>query len=330
MDRLKTVIIADLINGKNPLIEIDGDKNITDCLQTMKEHNILSLALSKQKSDKKLLYGVVDTFDIMCHIAVSTNVEKSTHTTEDFEQLAKLNQTKLSEIFGFSEENRFLHLYSPSDNVDKLLDHFCKGIHRGIVTSEPPKMISQFDVIKYIHSNLHLVPESVLQSSLSKLNITRSGLYKVINHTETIVDADVVSINVTDVTIHAIRKMVKEQLFAAPVVDLSAGGKIVSTISASDFRGLTADAIARLVYLPVGEFLHQIALLNSNQIAAPVCFEDSVTLETVLKSIVTNHIHRVWIVNAQGKPKGVVSLSDLIHFFWHDYASITGQKRKPE
>jgi CBS domain-containing protein len=113
-------------------------------------------------------------------------------------------------------------------------------------------------------------------------------------------------------------------------------GKLVASLSASDLRGVTSDEVDALLLLPVLEFLqrrrattpftcnpsttlHDVSL---NTYIAALFFEFSFVnlrslvpdsaLVQVMKSLVENKAHRLWIVDNEQKLLGVITLTDLL------------------
>ena len=275
------------------------------------------MAISCPAGGGRSVYAVIDLVDIMTHIALRSNKlfsEKgSAISKEDFVNAVQLRTTQVREIWSFAGENKSLHVYKPTETIATLLEHMSKGIHRAIVRGEPLKVLSQYDVIKYIYFNRHLLPEKMLKDTAKNLGLV-SRSHTVVHHTAVAIQ-DVVTVNTSDTALDAFRLLVKEGVAAAPVLD--GNGAIVSTISASDLRGLTVDCIEYNIFLPISEFFKKVASesTRTHQIIAPLVFSESVTLASLLEIIVTAHVHRVWIVDAGGKPRGCVSLTDLCQFF---------------
>jgi len=88
--------------------------------------------------------------------------------------------------------------------------------------------------------------------------------------------------------------------------------RIVGNLSASDLRGMNCQSIDNLV-LPVLDFLA--SLPDSKNVLAPIAASPESTLRQALKDIVDHHIHRIWIVDVDGKVLDVTTLSDIIGLF---------------
>ncbi len=66
------------------------------------------------------------------------------------------------------------------------------------------------------------------------------------------------------------------------------------------------------VYLPVEEFLKG---RNQGRVKDPVCVPRNATLFETARLTIERRIHRVWVVEPNGIPIGVVSLTDILKCF---------------
>ncbi|KAI8612104.1 hypothetical protein BC830DRAFT_1083585 [Chytriomyces sp. MP71] len=116
--------------------------------------------------------------------------------------------------------------------------------------------------------------------------------------------------------LQAFRVMYMHRASAVGVV--SARGKLVANLSASDLRGITADLEAlESLFLPVLEFLATRTRHGPGEVKADqlkTVERDSSLLEAV-RCVIVNKIHRVWIEDGKEKPVGVLTLGDMIAFF---------------
>jgi len=108
-----------------------------------------------------------------------------------------------------------------------------------------------------------------------------------------------------------------KQLSALPVNDAETGG-LVDTLSASDFRGVQHDSL-RLLLLPIPAFLplsrakpRQKITNHKNVVASP-----NELFSAVVERILSSGVHRLWVLNSEEVPIGVISLTDIIRQFAH-------------
>ena len=99
--------------------------------------------------------------------------------------------------------------------------------------------------------------------------------------------------------------------------EASAGGaaapaqRLIGSVSASDFRGFTAESSADLL-MPLGEFLAK--RHGCARDALPlVSLPPSSSLRTVLQALVSNKVHRVYLTcQKTGAALGVVTPTDIL------------------
>jgi CBS-domain-containing membrane protein len=86
-------------------------------------------------------------------------------------------------------------------------------------------------------------------------------------------------------------------------------GKLIANISASNIKGMTRANI-QLLYRPLTDFLARDRKRGWWQL--PITTTLDTTLENVLLQFVAAKVHRMYIVDDDGKPVGEVSISDIV------------------
>jgi CBS domain-containing protein len=87
-------------------------------------------------------------------------------------------------------------------------------------------------------------------------------------------------------------------------------GQLVDNLSATDLRGLGRDDIPNILE-PIGKFFLTHGIMRKKTISTTL----PTTLGKVLTLLVKNNVHRVWIVDADQHPIGVVSRTDICEAF---------------
>lgn len=109
--------------------------------------------------------------------------------------------------------------------------------------------------------------------------------------------------------INAFIQMQKEHLSSMAVVDDK--GVIVDNLSATDLKGILRTDLPQL-RSPVDQFL----LFSRGKAETPrdglVNCDMNASLGDVMKKIVKEDVHRAYVLDAQGKPNGVLSLTDIL------------------
>lgn len=84
---------------------------------------------------------------------------------------------------------------------------------------------------------------------------------------------------------------------------VNAEGKLIGQLSASDLRGLAKDLFSSLDKR-ISEFIHKAAKIAT-------CSPDA-KIKDVIKQLAAGSLHRLWIVDKEHHPIGVVSLGDVM------------------
>jgi CBS domain-containing protein len=126
----------------------------------------------------------------------------------------------------------------------------------------------------------------------------------------------VITVGATETAVAALTTLVSHKVWGAPVVDAS--GAIVANFSVSDVRHLAsvtnqADADAALA-LPVLEFLRTSGGggRGPSPSLTPVVVSPSDSVSMVVELLAASKLHHVYVVDADRRPTGVVSLTDVM------------------
>jgi CBS domain-containing protein len=112
-------------------------------------------------------------------------------------------------------------------------------------------------------------------------------------------------------TVKAYSTLLAKDVSGVAVVDDS--GSLVGCLSASDLRGSTPGRLFQEFHLPVRKFLENSQMARFGKTTSELdCCRVGDTLGSVLERLVDVHIHRVFVVDADQKPIGVISLSEFI------------------
>lgn len=194
-----------------------------------------------------------------------------------------------------------------------------QGVHRVLVmpkvsfTSPTQTFLSQTDVVKYFYKNqakFHGELEGVCKKKLLSVLDFENGSDKIV----TVLDS--VS------ALQGFRTLGVQNVSAAAIVNTA--GELTGCISFSDLKGLHRNTIPDLL-LPASEYLADRKLKALKEKSGVSCLLTD-SLESVMEKVVTYGIHRVFIVDADNKPIGVVSLSDIIRILFLSYTAGFGKK----
>ena len=181
--------------------------------------------------------------------------------------------------------------------LNSLLDMFSKdvNIHRIAVTDDQGEVIgviSQSAVIEFVDSKLNSLP-GLASSPLSAFLNSEKAIRSVKQ-----------SDNLTDAYI----ELLSSGLSGLAVVDEN--GRLVGALTASNLRrhGYDLDMLLTIMTRTVKDLLEE----GQEGGSAPVIVPATATLQEVTSALLGRHIHRVFTVDGEGHPNGVVSLCDIV------------------
>lgn len=202
-------------------------------------------------------------------------------------------------VVNASGRDALVPLFEDSPSTEAL-DMLSTGLHRVAVcdrTGNVTSIVSQMDVVAFLAAHLH-IGECKNMAPLTLTQLSLGGVAPV-------------SVLETDTVIKALQVIKDNQISAVAVVNAS--GKLVANFSASDLVGLYRESYPDFL-LTVGAYLAK----HSHRSLMPLTTHASNTFREVVKELVASHVHRVWIVDGEGRPTGVVSLTDVMKVV-HDF-----------
>lgn len=155
----------------------------------------------------------------------------------------------------------------------------------------PVDVVSQTDILRYLDKHTEDLGELRFKT-VRELRLSKKPLGQI-------------TANIP--TYEAFRRMDREKISGYAVVD-PMDFTLVGNLSASDLRGLTSKTFDRLA-LPVGEFL---TFQRPRTSLTPIICTPSTKLEDVIHTIVWLNVHRLYEVDANKRPVGVVTLTDIL------------------
>lgn len=283
---------------------------------------------------RKQYIGIVSMLDILIHIAEA----------EDEDVDTRLKAT-VSSIIGNSTEGLGLWSISPKTSVLDAMETMSKGIHRVLIPIESKMehtvgvelqeaspgyhILTQTDVVEFLYAHYKEL-DFMTTTTVLELGAAQSNVY-----------AAPSCMKVMDV-VKCIRKSL---LQAVAIVETTGdsdkeqtlvfgnGRKLVGTFSASDLLGRTSEMLRAWSTLPILSFLSKAGMAQRFGMAAavnagsfeckgfqktPVTCHLETPIVEVMSQALTNHVHRVWVVDNEDHLNGVVSFSDIIMLV-HDY-----------
>ncbi|CAN1303035.1 SNF1-related protein kinase regulatory subunit gamma-like PV42a [Linum perenne] len=273
---------------------------------------------------RKHYIGMVTMLDILAHIADGN---------QDDEQLAAKMAAPVSQIIGHCLEGLSLWTLNPGTSILDCMEVLSKGIHRALVpvdshmanvagvelveSASSYRMLTQMDLLKFfINHDQEL--QGVMARSLGEVGAVNESVYAITGRTR---------------VIDAIKCMKAALLNAVPIVLASdsteddsrqlingKGRKLIGTFSATDLRGWHFATLQTWLPLTALEFTETVSTsaiypapnspnMESRELVTATAGS---SLQEVIQKVVTKHVHRVWVVDSEGRLTGLVSLTDII------------------
>eukprot|EP01089_Gocevia_fonbrunei_P017390 TRINITY_DN5628_c0_g1_i3.p1 TRINITY_DN5628_c0_g1~~TRINITY_DN5628_c0_g1_i3.p1 ORF type:complete len:297 (+),score=31.95 TRINITY_DN5628_c0_g1_i3:138-1028(+) len=268
--------VLDLVTSQN-VVSLKLDDFVKTALKEFSENRILSIPLTKNNDTQCL--GFVDILDIVSHMIKSCSDK------------TRFLDTPLENIINKSNRNLFATV--PSDTkVIEVLSLFATGIHRVAVVGEGSiKVLSQTDLLPFIASTKYC--ESVHYKTVGELKLIKQWIY---------------FISSRQTMLNGLKKLDEHKVSALGVVDGS--GKLIENLSASDIRHVRPELLTKEICLPVKKFMKKHRSKQHWNSPLGFCYENTPFAEA-LHSLMKYKYHRLWVVDSQFRPIGVITLTDV-------------------
>lgn len=285
---------------RRKVVFVYDDAKLGPTLKLMNERGLTAIPVFKRENAVHRCLGWLDMRSIMLYLAFGkfkniATADGSSAALFD-RNVAWADQTVV-DLLQLNPANAYYWEYNSNDEVAQLIDPFVKGVHRVIVASssdptsfEEADVCTQSDFVRFIFHSYSAFGRNT-DKSVESLGLS--------------VTPSLVTVPSTATALDAFRKAVAHDLHAVGVVD--EGGRLVGTISASDLKALDAEHL-RFATLNVLDFLRK----YSPRSVKPITVSKQCILRTVIAKLLQNRLHRIWVVDGDHKPTGVISMTDVI------------------
>jgi 5'-AMP-activated protein kinase regulatory gamma subunit len=295
------------------ILEFTKDVTLGKALHSLADHGVLSAPVWDQDAKKYL--GFVDVFDLMTlavgvdvlmHILPDSMLQKKPKSEED---LRFQKEMTLGEMMGDSAGGGGFNPWCPVEEGAKFRD-----VVRLLATKARR--------VPVLSKTTGKVIQIISQSQVCALLYERVKAGGVLNDTTPGTTGlglkPVFSIKDTDQARDAFQLMVDKQVSSVCVVDEN--GEILTAVSTKDIRllpRLEAAGLDRnnLLDMNVREFVglvRRATEIDGKSHAACVTVELNTPLATVLGKLAATKMHRVYVIDPQRRPVGVISVSDVV------------------
>jgi len=257
--------------------------------------------------DRQAFIGIIDIYQIMTFMGFAAYTPDVPITLQHVLDKVDLSQP-VCHLLGStgqiqSDEINSLWILPATTQLKEPMEYLGKGIYRILVTSpggdvSNAKVITQTDLTRFIHKHWDEFGDfkNITLKTHQSLNVS------FIKHVYTVPS--------TDTAIQGFQLMRLKQVNALAVVN--SHGVLMATLSDADLRGLTHAKLHEL-FVSIEEYCTR---AGGGVLRKPVVCQATDTLKSVVDLIINERVHRVWVVDENMKPIGVVSMTDIALFFY--------------
>lgn len=286
-DHLHKALVASKLVYMKPvqkLVSFDADQSIVSAFEALHMHQIQSAPVFDKH--KNAWVGIIDLKDFVVYIL---ELRKNPS--------ASLN--RVADLIGLSLGDQWLPV-SADANVFQVFRRFYRTkFHRLPVTDEHDankvlRMVSQSNLLAFLAEKCGELG-STMKRSVHELDLgTKIGfVYCVMPHSKVF---EVFSL------------LALQGVWGCAVIDQHS--RLLGNISVSDLKFVISTEHGKLTLLDmtVGELLDKCTAVRN----APLTCHATDSLETVVKALAKAKVHRVYVVNENTQPQGVITLTDII------------------
>jgi CBS domain-containing protein len=284
------------------LVLVGDNQPLDKALQRLNRHKITSLPIINEQTGN--IKGILDSLDIVNYLSTVLDQEAIGPARWDFNlkntgQLLDMSKNRGSVMSNQSNVYEALKVLAKGEPRVMVIDASC-NVH--IQEREEENILGLFtqsDIVRFLGANpywLKLFPDSCKR--LSELGIVGNN------------NEQVITVEQNTPAYEAFKKIAEASTSGVAVVD--GQGRIVAHLSASNIRGISRRNF-QLLRRPLFEFLQRDR--RRGWWTMPVCLNEGDTLEKAVLQFGSTRVHQMYVCDAEGKPKHVVNLTDIVRQF---------------
>jgi len=288
---------AFLLSINKPLVWVKGDDKVDQAMSLMAKHNVHAVAVcNTTNSLDPIPVGFLDVLDILHWITQQQN-EKQDATCGSLINFSGLNP--------FEDGKGGDYRITGETLAPTVLSYMLERDVRRLAVIRPDNklvsVLSQIDVVWWLESVLKENPQL---SQLASSNIEKLGIG---NHKPFVISSDSTAID-------AFSKIKELKVSGLGVVNQE--GYLVGHVSASDIIGLEITNHFQWYSLQIlSDYLRDVQ--KTSVYFKPITVSSSSTLLEVLELFKSTGVHKVYIVDGNTKPCGVICPIDIIKLLWN-------------
>eukprot|EP01119_Soliformovum_irregulare_P015008 TRINITY_DN4178_c0_g4_i2.p1 TRINITY_DN4178_c0_g4~~TRINITY_DN4178_c0_g4_i2.p1 ORF type:complete len:316 (+),score=65.04 TRINITY_DN4178_c0_g4_i2:75-1022(+) len=304
---LESVTLKDLLTNNEPIISAKTTDSPIAVLKSLLKNKLSSLALWDET--KQEYVGFIDMVDLVTTVVTLCETKNvldgiTNRESDWYEYMSKEEELFKSEVVGTfsnaSNRDPWCDVWEGKPLLS-LLDMFSQevNLHRVGVSNDQGKItavMTQSRVIRHLAEDIKRFPE-VGATLVSKF----------------VKKCEVLTMTPQETALVGMQRMLERNVSSIAVVDPE--GKLHAVLTPSDMKRSMEVNLFSDLYLPVALYLDKGNENFKDQSHTPITCTVGDTLAQVLTKLVTHDVHRLFVVDAENKPTGVLSLGDLISVF---------------
>jgi CBS domain-containing protein len=294
------------MTSKEELVVVHENDKLGDVLSKLASHQILSAPIVDQegKADR-----AIDMLDILAYAWQKFDFDHERSKRPEETQINEFLKKEVKNLGDMSRRNPWLRIDKKKSVKKALLSLSHPHCHRLWVLDQgtPIGVLSQLDALSFILDHKDLFQEVFQENVLTLFPESRSPFV----------------VSEQSPLFEAFRHIHMARVSGVAVVDKDR--KLVGNISATDLQFITlsdSKTILQELQSPVSEFFRT---REKSQIFGrgdrphpfdPVTISPQDKIESVAKKLLTNKIHRLYVVNDEKKTLQVITLTDILGQFY--------------
>jgi len=308
---MESVKARDLIKGQK-LVTLSADDTVSDALGLLASRNVLSAPVldnKTQQGPQQKVLGFLDYLDILvfaiqqCTKTLTdlSSGESRQLTTDDMFMIKKRSKdfklSNIMDVIDLSKRNPY-YAISAETSLHQVITDYLSDLHRVALTDTNGNLLgvlTQCDVVKFISSSpdyLKRFPDLAKPVSNFKNK-----------------SVNVVTIPIDMKAYDGFLSMYENGVTSLAVTDNK--GKLCCALSATDLKGLKEKDFDFLLK-PIHDFIGEIRKQQGLDPHFVVSATPNTPMNEIIDKMNKASIHRVFIVDNDNKPAGVISLTDIL------------------
>jgi len=299
MSSLKLSMVRHAIPANQHLVRVSDSEYVYMLLSRMRKAGV-SCALVIDSTNPSVVYGFIDQLDLL--IYVISVADLTTPSTATFRNVHWEGQCfALENALQLTNMSQWNPCYSvfPETTLSEVLSAFAQGLHRVAVKDPLTQLVTgvftQGDLLRFMNMR-GLTAMPAFKQSISTAGLHQLGVMK-----KTWLAQDTLAL------IDVFKHMKEKKVSGVPVVDKE--GRIITNFSATDLLLLEEDTFPNIT-LPVLDFLRSV----NGALKPPVTCTVDDTVENIILKMIARDVHRVYIVNSDFQPIGVITMTDVCRY----------------